>query len=149
MYLQDLLELRPHRLTLDAERVLASFGKSLAAPYMVDGRFEANDMQFAPFTEASGALHLNSVNLFESNYEGHSDTSIRRGAWASFSAGLKAYNHTYTATFSTKTNKNVVLSRLRHYRSTEEFLLQSHKIPRAVYSNILDIIQAELAPHMP
>ncbi len=148
IYLQDLLELRPHRLSPDAERVLASLGESLAAPYMVYGRSKANDVQFAPFTDDRGTVHPNSVNLFESNYEGHSDTSIRRGAWASFSAGLKAYNHTYAATFATETNKNVVLSRLRNYRSTEEFLLQSHKIPHAVYSNILDIIQAELAPHM-
>jgi oligoendopeptidase F len=37
---------------------------------------------------------------------------------------------------------------LRRYRSTEDMLLQPHKIPRAVYNNILDIIQAELAPHM-
>jgi hypothetical protein len=45
-------------------------------------------------------------------------------------------------------NKNVVMARLRNYRSTEDFLLQPHKIPHAVYSNILDIIQTELAPHM-
>ncbi|QTN28873.1 oligoendopeptidase F [Rhodoferax sp. AJA081-3] len=147
-YLQDLLDLRPHRLSPDAERVLASLGESLAAPYMVYSRSKANDIQFAPFTDARGTVHPNSVNLFESNYEGHSDTSIRRGAWASFSAGLKSYNHTYAATFATEVNKNVVLARLRNYRSTEDFLLQSHKIPHAVYRNILDIIQAELAPHM-
>ncbi len=148
IYLQDLLELRPHRLSPDAERVLASLGESLAAPYMVYSRSKSNDIQFASFSDASGTVHPNSVNLFESNYEGHSDTSVRRGAWASFSAGLKAYNHTYAATFATETNKNVVLARLRNYNSTEEFLLQSHKIPHTVYSNILNIIQAELAPHM-
>ncbi|MES2948902.1 MAG: oligoendopeptidase F [Pseudomonadota bacterium] len=148
IYLQDLLELRPHRLSADAERVLASLGESLAAPYMVYSRSKANDIQFAPFTDAGGQQHPNSTNLFESSYEASSDTSIRRGAWASFSAGLKAYNHTYAATFATEVNKNVVLTRLRNYRSTEEFLLQSHKIPRSVYGNILTIIQAELAPHM-
>jgi oligoendopeptidase F len=74
--------------------------------------------------------------------------SVRRGAWASFSAGLKAYNQTWAATFATEVNKNVVMARLRKHPSTEAFLLQPHKIPLAVYSNILDIIQAELAPHM-
>jgi len=42
----------------------------------------------------------------------------------------------------------VVLARLRGYPSTEACLLQPHKIPLAVYNNILDIIQADLAPHM-
>ena len=146
--LNDLLELRPHRLGADTERVLAALGEVMNAPYMVYSRSKAGDMQFAPFTDAAGTVYANSVNGFESNFESHSDTSVRRAAWASFSAGLKAYNQTYSATFATEVNKNVVMARLRHYRSTEEFLLQPHKIPHAVYSNILDIIQAELAPHM-
>ena len=37
---------------------------------------------------------------------------------------------------------------MRHYSSTEACLLQPHKVPLALYTNILTIIQAELAPHM-
>lgn len=146
--LDDLLELRPHRLGAETERVLASLGEVLSAPYMIYSRSKAGDMQFAPFTDSAGTVYANSVNGFESNFETHADASVRRAAWASFSNGLKAYNQTYAATFATEVNKNVALARLRHYGSTEEFLLQPHKIPHAVYSNILDVIQAELAPHM-
>ncbi len=147
-YLGDLLALRPHRLGADTERVLASLGEVLNAPYMTYGRSKASDMQFAPFTDAAGTVYANSVNGLESNFGTHSDTHVRLNARASFSAGLKAYNHTYSATFATEVNKNVALARLRHYGSTEEYLLQPHKIPHTVYRNILDIIQAELAPHM-
>jgi len=147
-YLNELLELRPHRLGADTERVLAALGEVLNAPYMVYSRSKSNDLQFAPFTDSAGTSYANSVNGFESNFETHSDTSVRRGAWASFSAGLKAYNQTYSATFATEVNKNVALARLRHYSSTTDYLLQPHQIPQAVYSNILDIIQAQLAPHM-
>jgi oligoendopeptidase F len=146
--LQDLLDLKPHRLGADIERVLASLGQVLNAPYMVYSRSKSSDMQFAPFTDAAGTTHANSINGFESNFESHSDTSVRRNAWQSFSAGLKTYNHTYAATFATEVNKNVVLARLRNYASTEDYLLQPHKIPRAVYTNIVQIIQTELAPHM-
>jgi oligoendopeptidase F len=148
VHLSELLALRPHRLGADTERVLASLGEVLNAPYMIYSRSKSSDMQFAPFTDAAGTVYANSVNGFESNFETHADTSVRRGAWASFSAGLKAYNQTYSATFATEVNKNVAMARLRGYRSTEEFLLQPHQIPHTVYSNILDIIQAELAPHM-
>ncbi len=147
-YLGDLLALRPHRLGAEAERVLASLGEVLNAPYMIYNRSKASDLQFAPFTDAAGTVYANSVNGFESNYEGHADTSVRRHAWASFSAGLKAYNQTYAATFATEVSKNVTLARLRQYPSTEAFLLQPHKIPQVVYTNILDIIQAGLAAHM-
>jgi len=148
LMLDDLLALRPHRLGADTERVLASLGEVLNAPYMIYNRSKSSDMQFAAFTDAAGTVYENSVNGFESRFETHGDASIRRGAWASFSAGLKAYNQTYAATFATEVNKNVVMARLRQYPSTEEFLLQPHKIPQTVYGNILDIIQAELAPHM-
>lgn len=148
VHLNDLLERRPHRLGADTERVLASLGEVLNAPYMIYGRSKSGDLQFAPFTDQAGTVYANSVNGFESNFETHADSSVRRGAWASFSAGLKAYNQTYAATFATEVNKNVVMARLRGYRSTEEFLLQPHKMALTVYSNILDIIQAELAPHM-
>jgi oligoendopeptidase F len=148
VYLNDLLALRPHRLGADTERALASLGEVLGAPYMIYSRSMSSDLQFAPFTDDAGTVYANSVNGFESNFETHADTSVRRGAWASFSAGLKAYNQTYAATFATEVTKNVVMARLRGYRSTEEFLLQRHKIPHTVYRNILDIIQAELAPHM-
>ncbi len=148
LLLNDWLERRAHHLGADAERVLAALGDVLNAPYMIYNRSKSGDLQFVPFTDEAGTVYANSVNGFESNFETHSDTSVRRGAWASFSTGLKAYNQTYASTFATEVNKNVVLARLRNYRSTEEFLLQPHKIPYAVYTNILDIIQAELAPHM-
>ncbi len=147
-HLRDLLDLRPHRLGADTEQALAALGEVLAAPSMVYNRSKAGDIQFAPFQDAAGTAYVNSFNGFESNYETHADASVRRGAWASFSTGLKAYNHTWAATFATEVNKNVALARLRRYASTEDYLLQPHKLPRRVYNDILDIIQAELAPHM-
>ena len=144
----DLLALRPHRLGAEAEQALAALGEVLESPYLVYGRSKMGDLQFAPFTDGAGTVHANSVNGFESNYETHADTATRRAAWASFSAGLKAYNHTWSATFATEVTKNIAIARLRRCASTEDWLLQPHHIPKAVYRNILDIIQAELAPHM-
>lgn len=146
--LEDLLALRPHRLGAQAEQALAALGEVLDAPYLVYSRSKTGDLQFAPFTDAAGTPYANSVNSFESHFETDADPSVRRAAWASFSAGLKAYNHTWSATFATEVTKNVALARLRGFASTEDYLLQPHHIPQAVYRNILDIIQAELAPHM-
>jgi oligoendopeptidase F len=146
--LQDLLDTKPHRLSADTEKVLASLGEVLDAPWMIYARSKASDLQFAPFTDAQGTPHDNSVNLFEWTYDAHPDVSVRRGAWQSFSAGLKAYNHTWAATLATEINKNVVMARLRKHPSTEAHLLQAHKVPQAFYKIILQTIQAEVAPHM-
>ncbi len=146
--LQELLETKPHRLSADAEKVLASLGQVLQAPYTIYQRSKTGDMQFAPFTDAQGTSHPNSVNLYEGVYEGHADVSVRRGAWASFNAGLRAYNNTCAATLATEVNKSVVMARLRKHPSTEAYLLQAHKVPQLLYSQVLKQVQAEVAPHM-
>jgi oligoendopeptidase F len=148
MHLQTLLEARPHRLNPDTEKVLASLGEVLGAPSMIYNRSKASDIQFEPFADAQGTMRPNSINLFESTYESHADVDVRRGAWKSFSAGLEAYNNTWAATFATEVKKNVVVARLRHYGSTEDYLLRPHKVPVALYTDILQIIRTELAPHM-
>jgi oligoendopeptidase F len=146
--LERLLETRPYRLGAETEGVLASLGEVLGAPYMIYQRSKASDIQFAPFVDAQGTQHPNSFSLYETSYEFHPDTSVRRGAWQSFSAGLKAYNNTYAATIATEVKKNVAIARLRGYRSTEEYLLQPHQVPHALYTNVRQIIRTELAPHM-
>ena len=146
--LERLLETRPHRLGGETEGVLAALGEVLSAPYMVYQRSKASDIQFAPFVDAQGASHPNSFSLYETSYEAHPDTSVRRGAWRSFSAGLKAYNNTYAATLATEVKKNVAIARLRGHRSTEDYLLRPHQVPASLYTGILEIVRAELAPHM-
>ena len=146
--LERLLETRPHRLGAEAEGVLASLGEVLGAPYMIYQRSKASDIQFAPFLDATGTQHPNSFSLYETRYESHADTSVRRGAWQSFSAGLEAYNNTYAATIATEVKKNIAIARLRGYRSAEEYLLQAHEVPVALYTGVLEIIRTELAPHM-
>ena len=135
-------------LSPETERVLASLGEVLDAPYTIYSRAKTGDMQFAPFTDAAGNSHPNSFNLYQSTYEADPDTSVRRGAWASFCAGLVPYQNTMGGTFATEIAKNIVLAKARGYRSTERFLLQEHKISFELYSNVLDTLQADLAPHM-
>ena len=148
VWLNDLLEQRPHRLGAETERALAALGEVLDAPAMIYNRAKAGDMQFASFTDDTGAVQANSFNGFESRFEMHADAGVRRAAWASFSAGLKAFQQTCAATFATEVGKNVALARLRGHSGAEAYLLQPHHIPQAVYTNTLDLIQTGLAPHM-
>ncbi len=145
--LDDLASLRPHMLSSETERVLASLGEVLEAPYLIFQRSKSGDMRFEPFT-AGGREYPNSFNLYEGTYEGAASTEVRRAAWASFCQGLAPYRNTLAATFATEVAKNVVLAKARGYRSAEHFLLHQHKVPFELYTNVLDTIQAELAPHM-
>lgn len=145
--LENLLRRKPHMLSAETERVLASLGEVLDAPYTVYARSKTGDVQFAPFT-AAGREHPNSFNLYEWTYETAPQPDVRRAAWASFCSGLKPYQNTQAATFATEMNKNIVLAKARGFPSAEQFLLHDHKVSFDLYTNILDTIQAELAPHM-
>jgi len=145
--LDDLMAVKPHMLSGETERVLASLGEVLDAPYMIYDRAKMGDMRFEPFT-AAGTSMPNSYNLYESSYETAPRVEVRRAAWLSFCEGLKPYQNTFAGTFGTEITKNVVLAKARKYESTERFLLQPHKVPYELYTNILDTIQSELAPHM-
>ncbi len=146
--LDRLAALKPHMLSAETERVLAGLGEVLDAPYTVFNRAKTGDMTFAPFIDAAGTSHPNSFNLYQSTYETAADTSVRRAAWASFCAGLAPYQHTNGGTFATEIAKNVVLAKARGHESAERYLLHEHQVPFELYTNVLDIIQAELAPHM-
>ncbi len=146
--LDHLLAVKPHMLGAETEKALTSLGEVLDSPYMIYSRSKASDIRFASFTDESGATHPNSFNLFEWTYEDHRDTAMRRAGWKSFCDGLVPYQNTYAATFATEVSKNVVLARLRGYPSAEHFLLQDHKIPFGMYTNIVEVVQSEIAPHM-
>ena len=146
--LELLMEKKPHRLGAEAEGVLATLGEVLGSPYATYQRSKASDIQFASFADPQGTTHPNSFSLYETTYESHPDAAVRRGAWASFTAGLKAYNNTYAATMATEVTKNIAIARLRRYANTEDYLLQPHQVPGSLYTGILEIIRAELAPHM-
>ena len=146
--LDKLAALKPHMLCAETERVLASLAEVFEAPYTIYNRAKTGDMTFAPFADAAGTTHPNSFNLYQSTYEAHPDSHVRRAAWASFNAGLAPYQHTMGGTFATEIAKNIVLAKARGHASAERYLLHAHQVPFELYSNVLDTIQAELAPHM-
>ncbi len=116
--LDDLAALRPHMLSPETERVLASLGEVLDAPHTIYSRAKTGDMQFAPFTDAAGTLHPNSFNLYQSTYEADADTSVRRAAWASFCAGLDGRTRTRWAEPSPRRSPRTSCSR-RAARTTD------------------------------
>jgi len=146
--LEDLLEEKPHRLSPETEAAIAALGEALGAPYTIYSRAKSSDMEFEPFKDGAGRELANSFALYESQYEQHPDVQVRRAAFASFVRGLKRFQNTFAATFATEVKKHVALARLRRYETVTHMLLHPQQVPVETYENVLNIIQAELAPHM-
>jgi oligoendopeptidase F len=144
----ELLETKPHKLSPETEEALASLGEVHSAPYMIYQRSKSSDMQFESITSESGEELPVSFALYEDHYELSPNTDERRKAFQSFVKTLKQYKNTFAAVYATEVKKQVALARLRKYESVTHMLLQPQQVTLEMYNNLLDIIQAELAPHM-
>ena len=147
--LDRLAALKPHRLSAETEHVLASLGEVLerAVHGLQPREDRRHDVRAVHRRGRRLAPEL--VQPLPVDLRGRSaDTSVRRAAWASFNAGLAPYQHTMGGTFAIEVAKNIVLAKARGHASAERYLLHEHQVPFELYSNVLDIIQAELAPHM-
>ena len=146
--LDRIMEEKQHMLEPDTERILASLNEVLNAPSLVYQRAKTTDMKFAPAKDQDDREHPVTFSTYEGRFELHPDPVLRRNAYASFSQGLAAYQHTLGATWATEVKKNVVMARLRGYPSAIHMLLDEQQISPPVYHNLHDVILRELAPHM-
>ncbi|MCL6452378.1 MAG: oligoendopeptidase F [Alicyclobacillus sp.] len=147
-YLEQLAELKPHRLSAETESVLASLGPVFGAPYTIYQRSKASDIEFDSVIDGDGNERAMSLALYEDEYEQSADPVLRRNAFASFTKTMRQYRNTFAAAYGTEVKKQVTFAKLRRYSSTTEMLLHPQQVPHELYTNILDVIQAELAPHM-
>ncbi len=146
--LEKIQQVRAHMLSPETETVLAALGEALSAPFTIYGQSKATDMQFDSIKNDKGEMLPVSFALYETLYEQSTNTDERRKAYASFTKTLRQYKNTFAATYATELKKQVALARLRNYESVTHMLLQPQQVSVTMYENILNIIQAELAPHM-
>ncbi len=146
--LELLAQTKPHRLSAETEKVLASLGEVLDAPYRIYERSKLADMTFPPTTNGQGEEVPVSFALYENKYVESPDTLLRRNAFKAFSGTLHQYRNTFAETYGTEVKRQVIESRLRGYDSVTDMLLKPQQVTKEMYHNVLDILQEELAPHM-
>jgi len=146
--LRLLLQTKPHRLTAETEKVLASLGEVLDAPYRIYERSKLADMTFKQAVNGQGEEVPVSFALYENKYCESPDTELRRNSFKAFSDTLHKYRNTFAEAYGTEVKRQVIESRLRGYESVTDMLLQPQQVTKEMYNNVLDILQEELAPHM-
>ncbi|WP_422656838.1 oligoendopeptidase F [Paenibacillus sp. EC2-1] len=146
--LRLLLQTKAHRLSAETEKVLASLGEVLGAPYRIYERSKLADMTFPSAVNGQGEEVPVSFALYENKYVESPDTNLRRNAFKAFSDTLYKYRNTFAETYGTEVKRQVIESRLRGYDSVTDMLLTPQQVTPEMYNNILDILQKDLAPHM-
>ena len=146
--LDKILSKKPYSLHAETEKALQALSPTLTSPYAIYSASKSADMTFPSFKGAKGEEKSLSFALFEDQYELSPDTDERRNAYKTFDATLAKYENTYAQTYATEVGKHVTLARLRNYESATDMLLHEQRVSQQMYTNQLDIIYKELAPHM-
>lgn len=139
VFLDDIINFKPHRLSDETEEALISLSPVLSSPYSNYGRFKFADMKFNDFT-VNGKTYPLSFAKFENEYDSHNDKDVRHEAFKHFYETLKLYENGFASNYQTEVLKQKQLGKLRNFKSTEEYLLFNQKVSLEIYNRQIDVI---------
>lgn len=143
-YLRDILEQKPHILSSEGEKLLASVSDCLNAPGNIFGMLTNADMTFPSIKDESG----NEIELTEGNYSSFIKSKDRRVRKDAFEALFKTYNgfrNTLTTSLTSSIKNFIFNAKTRNYSCALESSLKPNNIPLEVYSNVVDTINNNLS----
>lgn len=147
-HLEQILSNKPYVLSRETEAALAALGEVFGAPNTIYQLGKSGDMTFEPVQDSKGQETPVSFATYEETLELAADAVLRRNAYSSFSKGLKRYENSFGGTFGAEIKKNVAMARIRGHKSATNMFLHEQEVSEQFYHNLLNTIQAGLAPHM-
>lgn len=146
-FIESVLNNKKYSLDTKVESALSALSKTLSFPYDLYNTTKLKDIVFPDF-EANGEKNKLSYNLYEDGLDGSQDIEIRRNSFKVFTKTLRKYQHTAAATYNAQVQKEKSLADLRGHKSVFDYLLLDQNVSIDLYNRQIDVIMAELAPHM-
>jgi oligoendopeptidase F len=143
-YLKDILSQKPHTLSAEGEKLLASVSDCLNAPGNIFGMLTNADMTFPIIKDEEG----NDIELTEGNYSSFiksKDRRVRKDAFEALFGTYKGFKNTLTTTLTSSTKNFIFNAKTRNYSSALESSLKPNNIPVEVYHNVVDTINNNLS----
>jgi oligoendopeptidase F len=143
-YLKDILSQKPHILSSEGEKLLASVSDCLSAPGNIFGMLTNADMTFPNIKDEKG----NEIELTEGNYSSFiksKDRRVRKEAFEALFRTYKGFKNTLTSSLTSSTKNFIFNAKTRNYASALESSLKPNNIPVEVYHNVVDTINNNLS----
>ncbi|MBR4461684.1 MAG: oligoendopeptidase F [Erysipelotrichaceae bacterium] len=141
--LERLIKKKAHTLSVEEERIMASFAEvNQAAGEIADYLMDA-DMVFENAKDSEGNEHeVSGANfiLLQSN----PDRVLRENAFRSFYKTYKQHNNTLASTYSTTVKASTVEAKLRHYPSSRVMSMSQSDIPEEVYDQLIATVRTHM-----
>lgn len=141
--LDDILRRQAHTGTEGEERIIADAGLMARAASDIYGTFSDADFPYPTVTLSDGR----SVRLTSSGfnlYRTLPNRDDRQKVMSSFFTALGNYRRTFGATMNASVQKDLFAMKARKYASSLEASLDQNNIPVAVYTSLIDGVNANL-----
>ena len=139
--MQKLLEEKPHILSAENEKLLASFSEVLSNPAQTASALQDTDLRFADAKDSRGE----SVPVNESGYillQQSGDRTLRESSFRSFYQGYREHINTFASTYSGAVKAAAAEAAARHYGSSREMSMAEERVPMEVYDNLIEAVRA-------
>ncbi|MFT5872156.1 MAG: oligoendopeptidase F [Clostridium sp.] len=143
-YLKDILIQKPHTLSAEGEKLLASVSDCLNAPGNIFGMLTNADMTFPSIKDEKG----NETELTEGSYSSFiksKDRRVRKDAFDALFGTYKGFKNTLTTSLTSSIKNFIFNAKTRKYASSLESSLKPNNIPLEVYQNVVDTINNNLS----
>lgn len=143
-YLKDILSQKPHILSAEVEKVLASASDCLNAPGNIFGMLTNADMVF-PFIKDENGKEIELTTGNYSTFIKSKDRRVRKDAFEALFQTYKGFRNTLTTSLTSSIKTFIFNAKTRNYKSALESSLKPNNIPVEVYNNVVDTINNNLS----
>src|SRR5215212_7048456 len=143
-YLDDLLRRQGHTLSEAEEKLVAEAGRMSDNSADTFGIFADADFPYPDVTLSDGRTVKLDKAAFN-QYRGLPNRDDRRKVMDTFFNALGEYRNTFGSTLGGKIQKDIFYMKVRKYPTTLAATLDQSNIPTAVYTSLIDGVNANLA----
>lgn len=144
-YLQDLMRQKEHILSNKEEALLALVGPLASAPSKIFTMINDADISYGSIKDEKG----NEVQLTKQRYYKFlesSDRQVRRDANTAYNQAYFNYINTLATTLAASVKRDYFYMKARGYNSCLQMSLNEDNIPVSVFHNLIEAVNANLAP---
>jgi len=144
-YLEDLMRKKEHILSDKEEALLALVGPVASAPSKIFTMLNDADISYGSIIDEEG----NELQLTKQRYYKlmeSTDRRVRRDANKAYNEAYFNYLNTLAATLAASIKRDYFFMKARGYNSCLEMSLDRYHIPVSVFHNLIDAVNANLAP---
>jgi len=143
--LEDLMRQKAHILSTEEEAILAAASAISRAPQRVFTMIDDADHKLGTIVDSNGEKIELTRGRYYKILEG-TDRDLRRQANDTVQNSWKQYLNTLSATLGASLDKDYFYAKTRKYNSCLESALDGDAIPPSVVHNLVDAVNANLAP---